>query len=61
MAGVYIYILSIERIDQYFIANGIDTEDMKRGILLTVIGGETYALLRNLVSPTKPADKTFKD
>ena len=49
----------VERIEQYFIANAIDTDEKKRGILLTVIGSETYNLLRNLLSPVKPADKTF--
>ena len=49
----------VERVEQYFIANGIDNEDKKRGILLTVIGSETYSLLRNLISPTKPAEKSF--
>ena len=49
----------VERIEQYFIANAIDEADKKRGILLTVIGSETYSLLRSLISPAKPADKTF--
>ena len=49
----------VERIEQYFIANAIDSADKKRGILLTVIGSETYSLLRSLISPAKPADKTF--
>ena len=49
----------IERIEQYFIANDIDAENKKKGTLLTVIGSETYRLVRNLVSPTKPCDKTY--
>ena len=34
---------------------------LKKGILLTVVGNETYRLVRNLVTPTKPADKTFQE
>ena len=49
----------IERIEQYFIANEITTEEKKRGVLLTVIGSETYNLLRSLVSPEKPSEKSF--
>ena len=50
----------IERIKQYFIANDIDAENKKKGTLLTVIGSETYSLVRNLVFPTKLCDKTYK-
>ena len=50
----------VEILEQYFIANGIEDATKKKGILLTVIGNETYRLLRNLLSPRKPADKTFQ-
>ena len=30
-------------------------------VLLTAIGSDTYALLRSLLAPTKPRDKTFQD
>ena len=56
-----------ERMEQYFVANGIDS-NAKKSRVLTVIGGKAYGLLRNLFSPTKPADadyatliKTMKD
>ena len=39
----------VERVEQYFIANGIDDANKKKGTLLTVIGSETYSLVRNLV------------
>ena len=51
----------VERVEQYFVANEITTDERKRGVFLTVIGPETYNLLRNLLAPTKPATKTFKD
>ena len=57
-----------ERMEQYFVANGIDNDAKKKAVFLTVIGGKAYGLLRNLLSPTKPADadyatliKTMKD
>ena len=50
-----------ERLEQYFIANSIDGAARKRAIFLTVCGSQTYSLLRNLLSPEKPSDKTFAD
>ena len=57
-----------ERMEQYFAANGIDSEARKKAVFLTVIGLKSYGLLRNLLAPTKPADteyaaliKTMKD
>ena len=49
----------VEVLEQYFIANSIEDAGKKKGIFLTVIGSETYRLLRNLLAPTKPADKTL--
>ena len=39
-------------------ANGIE-ESKQVPALLTAIGGQTYALLRNLLAPAKPNTKTF--
>ena len=47
-----------ERLEQYFIANGIEG-DKKVPALLSVIGPKTYALLKTLVAPAKPFTKTF--
>lgn len=33
-----------ERLQQYFVANGINDEDKKWAILLTVVGSMTYGL-----------------
>jgi len=67
----------IERLEQHFIANDLeeiqpDTENgnaaavqkrekKRRAILLSVIGTDTYSVLRNLCLPEKPADKTYTD
>lgn len=50
----------IERVERYFLANRV-ADDKKVAVLLTVIGGKTYSLLRTLTSPEKPADKTFNE
>lgn len=44
----------------YFAANDIKDEK-KVPVLLSAVGGKTYALLRSLVTPTAPKDKSFKD
>ena len=50
----------LERLHLYFEANSIAAEK-KVSVLLTVIGAENYTLLRGLVSPTLPKDKTFDE
>ena len=51
----------VERLDCFFVANGITEAVKKRAILLTVVGPATYKLLRNLVAPAKPDEKTYKE
>ena len=51
----------VERLDYFFVANGITEAVKKRAILLTVVGPATYKLLRNLVAPAKPDEKTYKE
>ena len=48
-----------ERLQQYFAANEIVSEDKQRAILISVCGAETYQLLKSLLAPVKPAEKTF--
>ena len=50
-----------ERLDQYFLANEITNNEKKRAVLLSTCGVKTYKLIRNLVSPGKPRDKTFAE
>ena len=49
----------VERLEFYFIANGIEDPEKKRAVLLTVSGPATYKLIRNLSSPKKPAEKSY--
>ena len=48
----------LERVQVFFQANGIE-EDKQVPVLLTLIGSTNYVLLSNLVSPSKPKDKSF--
>lgn len=54
----------VERLDQFFEANDL-TGDAKatkrRATFLTVIGPGPYKLLRSLISPAKPTDKTYDE
>ena len=49
-----------ERLEHYFAANDVDDAG-KRAILLSVCGATTYQLIRNLVAPAKPVDKSFSE
>lgn len=50
-----------ERLQQYFIANEVDSEDKKRALLLSNFGPQTYQLLKNLMAPDKPSGNTFTE
>ena len=50
-----------ERLEQYFLANDVQAQEKKRAILLSICGASTYQLIRNLVSPQKPSEKTFDE
>uniref|UniRef100_A0A1A8BW73 Zgc:165409 n=1 Tax=Nothobranchius kadleci TaxID=1051664 RepID=A0A1A8BW73_NOTKA len=50
-----------EILEQFFAANEIDDGEKQRAILISVVGAATYSLMRNLLSPAKPKDKTFQE
>ena len=50
-----------ERLSHFFLANGIDDAEKKRAVLLSVIGAMTYKVLRNLLAPAKPGEKTYDE
>ena len=50
----------IERIEQFFIANNVTEENKKAAILLSVIGAETYAIVKKLSSPETTSNRTFE-
>ncbi|XP_062620772.1 uncharacterized protein K02A2.6-like [Saccostrea cucullata] len=49
-----------ERLEQYFICNEVKSEK-KVPVLLTLIGGNTYSLLRGLTRPKKPSEVSYGD
>ena len=49
----------IERVEQYFAANDVTAAGKKRAILLSACGASAYQLIRNLLSPAKPDEKSF--
>lgn len=65
----------VERLGHYLDANELsevrrsgdndaevrDRENKRKSILLSVIGGDTYSLLRTLCAPTRPGEKSFDD
>ena len=50
----------VERASLYFQANGI-SEEKQLPVFLSSIGGKTYELLRNLLAPTLPKDKSLAE
>ena len=50
-----------ERLQQYFTANDVTDAGKQRAILLSVCGAPAYQLIRNLVAPQKPIEKSFAE
>lgn len=50
-----------ERLEFYFEANMIRSEAQKRAIFLTIVGDETYEIIRSLVTPLSPRDVNFTE
>ena len=48
----------LERVQLFFLANGVEDEK-KVPVFLSVVGSKTYSLLRNLVAPALPQNKTL--
>ena len=55
------WVVYTERLQNYFVANDVTSDDKKRAILLSVCGASTYRLIRNLVSPNQPSSKSYAD
>ncbi|RXN15416.1 putative protein K02A2.6-like protein [Labeo rohita] len=50
-----------EVLSNFFEANEIEDAAKKRAILLSLVSSQTYSLMRNLLSPDKPGDKSFSE
>ena len=51
----------VERLQFFMEANGVTDEGKKRATFLSVVGPSTFQLLRSLIAPANPADKSLKD
>ena len=56
----------LERLEEFFVANDLSGESegkavKRRATFISLIGPEPYKLLRSLLSPDKPKDKTFEE
>ncbi len=59
--GVKPNVSHCERLENFFNSNGHTNDEKKKAILLSSIGPSAYKLLRSLVSPHKPGDKTYQE
>ncbi|XP_055725310.1 uncharacterized protein LOC129815465 [Salvelinus fontinalis] len=50
-----------EIMEHFFAANEITDAAKQKSILISVVGAQTYSLMRNLLSPDKPGEKSFID
>lgn len=51
----------IERVNHFFQANEITGPGKRRSIFLACLGAKTYELVRSLVAPEDPKDKSYED
>lgn len=51
----------LERLEFFFQAHDITSDDKKRALLCSVCGVDAYALLRSLCAPKAPSETPFKD
>ena len=51
----------VERLGHFFAANGITDAGKKRSVFLSLVGPVTYKLLRSLVHPANPGEKTYNE
>ena len=47
--------------EHYFCANGVTDEEKKRSALITVIGRDNFKLVRSLIHPLEPKDKSYDE
>ena len=49
----------VERLEQYFMANDVSTAGKKKAILLSFCGSAAYQLIKSLLVPSRPHEKSF--
>ncbi len=50
-----------EILDHFFMANNVTSAEKKRAVLLSCVGAQTYTLMRNLLSPDCPRERSYED
>jgi len=50
------WIQYIERMEYYFLANGILSSDKQQAVLISAMGAKAYTILRNLITPNGSSD-----
>lgn len=50
----------LERLEQLFVCNVVE-QDKKVALLLTLLGGEAYGVLRDLLAPDLPSSKSYEE
>ena len=51
----------VERLNHFFEANEITDDAKQRSIFLVSVGAKTYKLIRSLVAPEDPKEKSYAD
>ena len=51
----------VERLEQYFEANGIYNVAKRQSTFLSFVGPSSYKLLRSILAPVKLSEKTFEE
>ena len=51
----------VERLENFLVANNITSAEKKQATFLAVIGPSAYRILRSLVAPEKPNEKSYTD
>lgn len=54
------WVLYTVRLQQYFVANNVDSATKQHAILPSSCGADTCQIIHNLVAPSMPNDKSFK-
>ena len=55
-----LFTVYMEKVNLFFMANNVPDEK-KAPLFLTIVGKPTYALIRDLIQPSSPVNKTLQD
>ena len=55
------WIQYVKPMEYYFLANEITSSNKKQALLISALEAKSYKLLRNLITPVMPSDKSFRN